>query len=735
MTAALLTATALAMPGHAQQSDGQTEPVDTDEVIVTAERTARSIQTTPISITAVDGNDLATRGIASLEGLTAAVPNLTFGNQLGTPNVSIRGIGLSTLSTGQESNIAFNIDGVYLGRPAAAQAGLFDIERVEVLRGPQGTLYGRNATGGSINVITKRPKHEVDGYATLSYGEDNRLEILGAIGGGLSDRVRARIAGRFINRDGFGTNITTGNDLFDEQSYALRGSLDIDLSTNWMLALTADLYEQDDASGGYSYLRPGNPAIVPLAIVPANQPGLFGGLGGSTGGGGSVFNGSNVFDESFDSDPHNDRSYTGFLAHLSGELGAASVHSRTAYRSTDYEISSDIDGANVLFASISQTENADQFSQELQFDGSIGRRIDWVLGAYYFNEEVEGSTVIPQPFNFPAFTGGVGNVYIARGTIETDAWALFGNARFAVTDTINLVAGLRYSSEDKSLDNFGQVTAFGPPVVGQFDKSFDALTPRFVAEYRPNRNVFVYASATRGFKSGGFDLGSQAPDPSYNAEYIWSYELGGKFKFGDGLGNLNLTGFFGDYSDLQVGRITGLTLVIENAAQATVKGFEAELNLYPTERLALYANATSLRANFDEFLTDDAVTGATALNLKGNALPQAPRFTLQLGANYSHPLANGASLQFDINARHTAKQYFSPFNRANAEVQPSYVRGDASITYAGADESYSIGVYARNLGEKNVLTNSFVSAFLFGFPEFGFYAPPRQLGITVSKRF
>lgn len=707
----------------------------TDVIVVTAERTEGTITTTPIAITAIGGDDLRRRGINNIEGLTAAIPNLTFGNQLGTPNVNIRGIGLSTLSTGQESNIAFNLDGVYLSRPAAAQGAFFDVERIEVLRGPQGTLYGRNATGGSINIITAKPTDEFEGYGSFSYGEFNRIEAVAAISGPLNDNARFRLAGRLLNRDGYGTNVVTGNDIFDEESYALRGTLDFDLPANFLLRISADYYRQEDASNGYSYIQPGNPAVTPLAVVPTTNPGLFGGLGGSTGGGGSVFNGSNVFDESFDSDPTNDRAYWGTQAELTGAFGDIGVTSRTSYRSTDYDIRSDIDGADVFFADISQEEDSDQFSQEIIFNGEIGDRLDWLFGLYYFSEEIFGNTVVNQPFNFPLFTGGVGNVFIARGTIETDAYAVFANARFALTDTINIVGGIRYSAEDKTLDNFGQVTAFGPPVTGMFEESFDAVTPRGVIEFQPNENAFFYASATRGFKSGGFDLGTQNPVPSFNEEFIWSYETGAKLTFAEGAANLNLTGFYGDYSDLQVGRITGVTLVIENAAQATVAGIEAEFNVRPTDQLSLYASATYLNAEFDEFLTDDVVTGATGLNLSGNRLPQAPEFAAQFGGQLSIPMGNGGQIVFDANGRYTGDQFFSAFNRSNAENQEGYFRADLNLSYISPDNRFTLSAYGRNLGEQDVLTNSFVSSFLFGFPEFGFYAPPQQFGGTVSVNF
>ena len=499
--------------------------------------------------------------------------------------------------------------------------------------------------------------------------------------------------------------------------------------------MSGDFYSQEDSSVGYSFIQPGNPNVTPLATLPVTSPGLFGGLGGSTGGGGSVFNGDNVFDESFDADPFNDREYSGVLAHLSGNFGDINFNSRTSFRSTDYEIGSDIDGTDVFFADILQSEDADQFSQEFQFDGSFADRLNWVLGAYYFNEEIDGNTVVNQPFNFPDFTGGVGNVFIASGTIETDAYAIFGNARFALTDQINLVAGLRYSEEEKSLDNFGQVTAFGPPVTGQFEENFNALTPRFVLEYAPNDSAFFYASATRGFKSGGFDLGTQNPDPSFDEEFIWSYEAGAKLKFADGRANLNLTGFYADYSDLQVGRITGLTLVIENAAQASVEGIEAEFTLRASENVNLYANLTLLDAEFDDFITDDAVTGATNLDLSGNSLPQAPDVTFQFGGDYKYELANGGSLNFEANTRFVSEQFFSAFNRNNVEMQDSYMRGDFLIGYTTPNEKYTLSVYGRNLGEDDLLTNSFVSSFLFGFPEFGFYAPPEQYGVTLSTNF
>jgi len=735
----------LTVSAHAQTAtsddnsgSGGEQPTDASsgnlgEIVVTAERTSTLLRTTPVSITAIGSEELARRGITNVGALVQSIPNLTFGDQVGAPNLNIRGIGLATIATGQESSVAYNFNGIYLARPSAAQAGFYDLARIEVLRGPQGTLYGRNATGGAINVIPNEPSSTFGGYMSLEGGEYGWLETTGAVTGPLADGVSGRLAFHTVRHDGFGKNIATGNDVGDENSYALRGSLKFELSPQTEIILEADYFRQRDASVYYTYIKPGA-GITPYAFVPVDQPGFAGGLAGSHGGGGSPAKTDTVYDVANDRDPTVRRTYYGTTLDIDHQAGDVNIHSKFGYRVTKYDVFSDIDGSDAYFSNSTQFEHARQFSGELQASARTGS-LEWLAGAFYFYERTNGSIIVTHPNTVPDLTGGAGTEYVGLGTLKTNAAAAYVNLRYHFNEQLSLVLGGRYSYERKSLDNFGTLVALaGPPSVGFYKKHWEAFTPRAVIEFKPTPDIFLYASATRGFKSGGYNVGAIGTDPTFDPEYIWSYEGGIKAKIGRGL-QANLSGFYYDYSDLQVSVLRSTTISVENAANARIYGVELELTANPVENLQLSLAASGLSAKFTSYTSDDPVTGAANLDLSGNTLPQAPRYTFSFGGNYDIPLASGAKVTLNVTGKRTGRQYFSVYNRSDTEQQGAYFRGDASITYTSPSEAWEIGAFVRNFGAKHPLSNSFIGTALLGFPELGFYQPPTRVGAMVKVNF
>lgn len=702
------------------------------DIVVTAQKRAESVQDIPIAVSAIGGEALAQRGVTDLTAIASTVPGLNVSEQVGQARLTLRGIGVDNISTGAESSVAFNQDGVFFSRSAAALASFYDVERVEVLRGPQGTLYGRNATGGSVNILTNRPTFSTKAGVSFTYGNYDTLNAEAYYSTGLSDTVAMRLAGQIQNHSGYGENRLTGADVDNKHSQAVRGKLLLEPNERLTILIGADYYNQKDRSNTYHYF---GPAGFTAAGEPVTPTGLL--LGGFDPGPRNVASVRN---------PSNSAEFWGARADISYELtDNLALRSLSAYRSSDFLVESDLNPVGINLFPIDFGENSDEYSQELQLNLDTDRH-KLVVGAFYMHENIDG--FIKGPLNLRSLGGPDLFVqgFYSGGRLKTDAAAVFAQDSYSVTDRLRLTLGARYSWErkkvaDQSDFNFDDLydAANGPrSPIHRATKSFNAFTPKIGVDFDIADKVMVYASYSKGFKAGTFNLGSAGP--ALDPEKVDAYEVGLKSTLLDGHLRANISGFYYDYSDLQVGKVQGQLLVLENAAAAEIYGIEGELTLEPVRDLIIGLNASWLHARFKSYVTADQARpggdGVTldenrvpAFDLSGNALPQAPNYTVDLSAQYSFDVSGG-SLTIRGESNWSDRVFFSPFN-LNYMSQPAYDVQNAYVTYR-MDSGLRLTGFVRNIGNETIRASGQVATTLLGSPVIGFVKPPRTYGLTVA---
>lgn len=703
------------------------------DIVVTAQRRAESVQKIPIAVSAIGGAALAERGAIDLTSIGFSVPGFNVSEQIGQARLTLRGIGVDNISTGSESSVAFNQDGIFFSRSAAALASFYDVERVEVLRGPQGTLYGRNATGGSVNILTNKPGFETHGGVSLTYGNYDTINAEAYISGALSDTVAARLSGQIQNHDGYGTNITTGTDIDSKHSQAIRGQILLKPDDRLSILLAADYYHAKDRSNTYHYFGPagqdlaGNP-ITPTAIL----------LGGVVP--------DSARDVASVRDPRTRAEFWGARADINYELSDEwTFRSLTAYRDSKFSLLTDINPLGVNLFPLDLGETSKQWTQELQLNWDTDNN-KLVVGAFYLREKIDG--FLAAPFNLLAFGGPDLFVqgFFAGGRLKTKAAAIFAQDTYSVTDALRLTLGARYSWERKTVrdqSDFDFVRLFDPANVpltpiNNARKTFKSFTPKIGVDFDIAPRTMLYASFSKGFKAGTFNLGSAGP--ALSPEKVDAYEIGLKTTTLDSRLRANLSAFYYEYSDLQVGKVQGQLVVLENAAAAEIYGVEGEFTFEPVDRFIVGLNASYLHARFKNYITADQArpagdgstvdeNGVPAFNLSGKHLPQAPNYTIDLSAEYSFDLGSG-TLTLRGESQWSDRIYFSAFNRDEVS-QPAFDVQNAFITYK-TDNGMRLTGFIRNIGNKTIRASGQVATTLLGSPVVGFVKPPRTYGLTLA---
>jgi iron complex outermembrane receptor protein len=696
-----------------------------EEVVVTARKKEESLQDLPLSVTAMTGDQLRDTLVSNMEDAQHGMANVNFAVRLGSAVPTIRGVGFSILNNGTTANVAMHANGVYIGRPMAVASSFFDVERLEVVRGPQGTLYGRNATGGAVNIITKKPTEEVAGYLNLTVGNYDRMAVEGALSGALvEDRVLGRLAIRTDRHDGWGKNLFTGNDVDSQDLQALRGSLRFLLSDDWTVDWNTELYHQDDSMFGMKFGGQTNPDFD---------------LGGVLLGGEAFPINSRDVNTERDIVNKRDVFATDVTADWTGD--SYSFKSITGYRKTKVNVESDIDATSArVFSGPNREEDAIQFSQEFQL-GYESDRLDWIAGAFYFYESNDVRTVAIDGYSLPNGSapfypreGGESILFFENGgTVDMTSYAIFGEATYAISDAWSATLGLRYTYEEVEMkDEFA-------PFPGNFrdcdaldcELDFTNLSPRFIVKYEPTENWMFFASVSDGFKSGGFSLGARAP--AFDEEIIRSFELGTKATLLDERVQLSLTAFDYDYEDLQVTKVLDAVALTENAANASISGMELELKALVTDRLQLDFSLGMLEAEFDDFESQNpSFPGTSPQDLAGNQLPQAPDLTASIAAEYSWDLAN-AELTARGEFTYSDEYYLTAFNE-EPDFQDSYELANLFLTYRN-ENGMSVGAFVRNLEDELIKTSGYTTIVSLGTPSFTAYLPPRTYGITLGYEF
>lgn len=699
------------------------EPVKLEEIIVTASKTGETaLQRTPIAISAFSEEQLQQAQLTNVSQLMGYVPNLSISAAGSFAEIFIRGIGSTNVVGGNDPSTTVQVDGVYLGRPYSQFSDFLDVGRVEVLRGPQGTLYGRNAVGGTINVISRAPTDDFTAESALTLGNywlvQNQDYISGALVRGVLD---ASIAVDYTRHDGYLENIVPGSpDVFNANNGGVRLQLRY-RPTSFIDATTRIDYSlADQLDTVYSkILAPFDPLTD------------------------SILGNYHKVALGYPNPPNSEltRNY-GIAEDVSFTLNdQLMLRSVGAYRIAQTAVDVNSSGADIDLVPIRQQEHQKQISEELNLIGNY-EHFNFVTGLYYYHEAnhfLESPTIVPEGLN----------AYFSP-TTTTNAAAAFTQATWHVTSKFDVTAGMRYTYEYKTFDQDatfyldptgveivipppGAIAVMGP-ITYRDSSHYYAPTPKFVLQYALTDDAMVYASATRGFKSGGFEFSSVTPaGAAFAPEKVWSYEVGAKTEwFGRRL-RANLTAFYYQYSDLQVQvYLGGTNLSINNAASATNKGVELEVAATPIKGLTLMANTAYLDARYSRY-TDaplPSLLGVGTVDATGNRLTQAPPWTIDLSSQYTVPLPNGDSSFFRGEYNFIGSQFFDPTNNVN-EMQKGYGLVNLATGYETADNKWQVVAWVHNLTDKQYLT----AAYSGGVTWAGSPGAPRTFGVTVHRKW
>lgn len=662
-------------------------------IVVTAEKREKDLQDVPIAITAMSGETLTANGISNVEDLQFFVPGLTVTND-SMAIINIRGIGTSAFGVATDPSTTVHYDGVYISRPTTSYQDMFDVERVEVLRGPQGVLFGRNSAGGTLNIISKMPTDELTGTVGVTLGNLGKRKFSGTVSGAVSDGAKARLTLVKNDRNGIYRDPNSDRRYQDENNFAGRFTLAVDATDRLEIVLRADVSR--DRETGYPAIRETYPAslIAAGATVPAQRNEI-----------------------ALDAVPRYDIDAWGVSSTIRFDAGSVELKSITAFRSSDVDQVLDVDATDIFLRNIEFAESSKSFTQEFQILSTRPSRLTWILGAFYLREDGEDEIQILEPNRALAIPE----------SNTTDAFALFGQASYEFTDNLRLTTGLRYSYEKKDfgyriLSNDEEVDSGSPTA------SWSAWTPKFGLELDLSEDILAYASATRGFKSGGFQLGDAKP---FLPEYLWSYEVGLKTTLFDRKLQANFSSFYYDYSNLQVVQYINGVASTTNAGRATIKGVEAEFQAKPTRNLSLTSTISWLDARYDVYFDDQ-------VSLEGNRLPNAPKWNATFGAEYRAPLGSAGflTLRGDVARRGTA--YFKPSNDPRYASSPTTLV-NGRISWEPSGGQWEVALYGRNLTDERYATYKTFGTDATGVsnPDLPLtvYGEPRQYGVELRHFF
>ncbi|MFC5342639.1 TonB-dependent receptor [Brevundimonas staleyi] len=721
--AVLVLAAGLASPSFAQTSQDQAASLD--DVIVTAQRREQSLQDVPIAITAFGAETLERTAAAGIQDVAAKAPGVTLTQfNIGEPQLYIRGVGTTSDSAASDPSIGVSIDEVSIGRAGGSSLAFLDIERVEVLRGPQGTLYGRNASGGALNIYTRKPQFEDTTMALLRYGSFNEWGGELIANRMMGESSAARLAVRINSNDGYAENVPSGRNLEGGRQYGARLSM-LTQAGNWTLEGSIDASR--DRMDGHARIPVTAAGTAPAFVTLIN----------------SLRAGLNVRQSFSSADNYQDRDNWGLTVRAEYEAEAFDFVSLTSYRNNDYGWRDNLGGLPFpnfpLMVDDQATEDANQFSQEFRLVSKPESAINWVAGVYWFKEDVDRSErFIVQaalPIAPPSFGGDTTFSQVAENT----SYAAFGQATIPFASIWELTLGARWTRDERKIHQIAVDNENGanPPVgiplgpTGQpynvrASASFQEPTWKIALAVEPFENIRLYASYDRGYKAGSFASGAQtavqAATP-LRSELLDNYELGLKSTIMDGRLRFNAAAFRLEYDDLQVYELLGLNLVTSNA-QAEVNGFEIESAFALSNNITIGGSYTSLDAKY----TSNAVSGTSILPYNGLTLPRSPDSQYTLYADGEWDMWGG-ELAARVDYQWTDDIFFDPSN--NAEVRsPAHSLVGAYLSWEAAN-GVKIAVYGKNLGDteyqQHIIKNVGVGFSVFG--------PPRSYGMTLSRSF
>lgn len=731
----------------------ETAVAQVDELVVTAQRRAENVEKVPIAIQAFSGEKLEDLGVKSTADIGQFTPNVSIALPAGAGNqpiITIRGIGLNDYNTNNAGPNGVYLDDVYLSSPSTQTFQTFDLQRVEVLKGPQGTLYGRNTSGGAINLVSAQPTDDLEARAHAEYGSFNTFNFEGAVGGPVAPALDGRIAATWTKSDGWAHNLLTGADENGQNALGARGQL--------LWKPSDDLKVRLGLNGGYVDTRPteyrhlgalakGKPCTV--AATEAGQcVDLF-----------RFGTPANFTDVSANRTEHLRVKDFGADLHIDYRLGGFDLISVSAFHQNEKRHPEDSDGSPNQLLEIDFGAKSISFSQEVRLSKS-GDRYHWVVGAYYLNEVIKQNQKIDVllgidgAFGVPRLGDGLASIGYGFNRQETQSGAVFGQGEFNLTDRLKLIAGGRYTGERKTFDTqsskqsqSGGQGHFGPivPILSTDQhKSDSAFSWRLGANYDVAKDVMAYASVATGFKSGGFNggfLSSTASEAQRQLspvapETVTAYEIGLKSSFLDRRLIFNISAFYNDYKDMQVFVLVppvaagGFPVnVLDNARKAVTKGVDADVTWSPTRNLTLTAQIGILDATLTDFV---AQRDPSAPDYSGHRLPLAPHTSASLLADWKHDIGRGV-LELQANANYKGFVFFDVSDDPYA-TQSGYWLENLRAAYALDQGRWEVAAYVRNLGNQHYFLDKFDLISPFGFVQ-GVMGTPRSYGVELNYRF
>lgn len=717
-----------------------------EEVVVTARRRSENLQDVPLAVTAFSGDALDMRGVSDISELAQAVPSVTLEPSRATNTTLtafIRGVGQQDPLAGFEQGVALYLDDVYIARPQGALLDVYDVERIEVLRGPQGTLYGRNAVGGAIKYVTRRLAEEPEARLRASAGSYSQRDLVATASTPLGDSLKLGATVASLNRDGYGENVTTGEEHYNKDLFAYRISAEWEPSDDWLVRLAYD--ESDDKSNAVAGYRPfpgglsGAPVlddIYDTAAGASEQPSTAG------------------------IDGNNQVEAEGFMASVDWFASPSiTLRSITAWREDYTESVIDFDSLPVMDMDGGVIYDNDQFSQEFQLLYS-GERWNAVAGVYYLDATAAN--------NFDIVLGqivpGVPITSFTGGEVDTEAWSVFVDVTYDFTERLALSVGGRYTEDERIADVYrANYLGVGSPFFGndaavlsavtsdyEADKTYTDFSPRFNLSYALNEDVTLYASYSQGWKAGSFDprganFVTPAVEDGFDPETLDSYELGAKSNWLGGRAVTNIAVFYSDYQDMQIPGSIGVDTngdgvnddfvgTVTNAGKAEISGIELEGSILFSENFSAQLALSFLDAQIDEWIFN----GEDVADQR--EVQNTPEEMAYLGLTYSTGLAGG---EITANANWSYKGDISQFETPAPVIdQEAYDVFNASLVWLSPDEHWMLGLYGKNLGDEEIKT----AGYCFGpggcpstLGEENnttvFYAAPRTVTATVEYRF
>lgn len=767
---------ALMLPAtaHAQSDSQDTEYTNSNIIIVTAQKREENIQEVPIAISAIGKDYLESRDITSIDSLGALAPNVKFERAPSNKTISqiaIRGSVTINPAVTWEPAVGLYLDGVYIAKAQGSIFDIADLERVEILRGPQGTLYGRNSLAGAVNLVTRKPSGELRVSAEASYGNFDYWRAKSTVDLPALGPLKIKVSGQIEKRDGF-VNVAPDafgilanppvDDTNDLDGKSVMVQLRFEPTDNLILDYAYDYSKHSQRPNANQLLSinrngdprdifdPANPSFVgiPLGLFASQER-----LETMTTDGSPLFETSRTFGHAF----------TATL-----DLGDAQIKSITAYRDLRWTDSIDLDGSPFDIAFTARFTDMDSFSQELQLTGAaLDERLNYVLGGFYYDESA--GTINPQTF-FGVF-GPFGNQFDSRYASNTEAWAAYAQADFAITDALKLTVGARYTEETKDISRFLQIIRdpMIPAVALPFtvadidfgdlpDAEFDDFSPSATLSYQINPDLNIYARFAKGFKSGGFNgetnsFGAPTPDcPTgtpelcnpYRPEKVDSYELGLKSVFANGAVVLNVAGFYDRHKDIQLSvfEATGAaSSTVLNAAKSTIWGLELETVIRPADWLTINGSLAYLNAEYDSFIE----RGVDVTN--NRAFPHTPEYTAAVGVDWRAAEGDWGQLNIIGDLSMVSKYHTYPYalrapNPSDQIADTTQSAGRTMVNLSAnvtkipvGGSEVKISGWIRNLTQENNPNNFIDFGPGFGGLLLGNFPDPRTYGLTVGVEF